>query len=284
MTVAGSSNGAAGSGNDRLNGPLDIFLSSNGTLFVAEWNNNRVQAFAPNSKIGTTVISSIGHPQGLFIDNLSNLYVTTGTDCQVVIQPNGLRIPPSKLTTCTWSTSLSDAYGVAVDRSGNIYVSSSSCSYITRWNVNSTNATLLIASSSVTSSFRHIYLDEDNATVYVADKLNHRILKIFLNSSLTTQNVAGVQGSAGNTADKLNSPAGVYVSQIDGAIYVADTGNNRVQKWAAGASNGTTVAGSSVGGTTYALNQPYAVLLDPIEKFLYVADYGNNRVQRFLLP
>jgi DNA-binding beta-propeller fold protein YncE len=261
-------------------------LRSDATLFVADWVNTRVQAFASGSAIGTTVISSTSNPQGVFIDSVSNLYVTLGTSHKVMIYPAGISVPSTTSASCTWSISLNDAYGVAVDRSDNIYVSSASCSFISRWNVNGTSATMLLASSSLVNQPRHIYLDENNAVLYVADTLNHRILKIFLNGNSTAQTVAGIFGVSGNTANKLNRPAGVYVSRIDGSIYVADTSNNRIQKWLAGASTGITVAGNSngaSGSSMYALNGPYAVILDPAETFLYVADYNNNRVQRFLL-
>ncbi|UJR20052.1 hypothetical protein I4U23_023186 [Adineta vaga] len=285
-TIAGNANGTSGNGDQSLNGPVDVFLSSNETLFVADWNNNRVQAFNPGSRIGATVISMAGQPQGLFVDRLSNLYVTWHTKNQVTIRPSGINVPSTALGTCTWVNSLNDAYGVVVDSLGNIYVSSVSCSFISQWNVNQTNATMLIVNSSLVNQPRHIYLDEDQSLLYVADTLRHRILKLFLNGSLPAQTVAGINGVLGRTTDKLNSPAGVYVSRIDGTIYVADTGNHRIQKWSIGASTGITIAGNANGTSgsgMYALNGPYAVFLDSNETFFYVADYYNNRVQKFPL-
>ena len=46
------------------------------------------------------------------------------------------------------------------------------------------------------------------------------------------QKVAGGNG-AGNTADKLNGPWGIYVD-TSAAVYVVDRSNHRVQKWNAG--------------------------------------------------
>jgi hypothetical protein len=50
----------------------------------------------------------------------------------------------------------------------------------------------------------------------------------------------------GNGANQLNNPQGVF---IDGAgqIYIADKTNHRIQRWVAGASRGTTIAGDSTG-------------------------------------
>ncbi len=52
--------------------------------------------------------------------------------------------------------------------------------------------------------------------------------------------VAGGNGS-GSGPDQLSGPAGVAVDGA-GNLYVADTSNERVQRWAPGASSGTTVA------------------------------------------
>ncbi|CAF4308957.1 unnamed protein product, partial [Rotaria magnacalcarata] len=68
--------------------------------------------------------------------------------------------------------------------------------------------------------------------------------------------VAGGNG-AGNTADKLSSPWGVYVD-VNASIYVVDRGNHRVQMWSPGASVGITVAGSTsdAGPWSYQFNSP----------------------------
>ncbi|MGC5352357.1 hypothetical protein ACPXAT_27380, partial [Klebsiella pneumoniae] len=76
--------------------------------------------------------------------------------------------------------------------------------------------------------------------------------------AVSGQTVAGGLG-AGNDSTQLNSPQGVFVDpQFN--IYVADSGNHRVQKFTPGNFKGVTVAGGS-GKGTYAvqLNQPVDV-------------------------
>ncbi|MEI6807638.1 MAG: LamG-like jellyroll fold domain-containing protein [bacterium] len=82
-------------------------------------------------------------------------------------------------------------------------------------------------------------------------------------------------GSTGTGAGQLRQPRGLAIT--DRYLYVADSGNNRIQildtlnsKW--------TVLGS-YGAKAGQFNQPYGVCLDPSGN-LWVADAGNHRIQR----
>src|SRR5258708_4539533 len=56
--------------------------------------------------------------------------------------------------------------------------------------------------------------------------------------------VAGDHGDGSGAAQFGEDPAGIFVDD-EGNIYVADVTNNRIQKWAPGASQGITVAGGN---------------------------------------
>ena len=91
--------------------------------------------------------------------------------------------------------------------------------------------------------------------------------------------VAGITGSFGTADNQLTNPFGVTLDSLD-TLFVADRGNNRVQKWLPGASNGTTVAGQSNGtpgtGLDY-LTQPGNVNIDSSGN-VYVTEVFNYRV------
>ena len=87
-------------------------------------------------------------------------------------------------------------------------------------------------------------------------------------------------GTGGSGATHLNKPIGVY---LDGAgnTYITDNNNHRVQKWNAGATSGTTVAGGAGSGAAATqLSYPAALCVDGSGN-VYVADYSNNRVQKW---
>ena len=52
--IAGSSSGNAGSSNDKLNSPCDVFVVSD-TIYISDMANNRVMKWNPNASSGTVV-------------------------------------------------------------------------------------------------------------------------------------------------------------------------------------------------------------------------------------
>lgn len=92
--------------------------------------------------------------------------------------------------------------------------------------------------------------------------------------------LVGITGSAGNGSDKLNTPNYAMLDYTN-TLYVADTGNHRIQKFLMGSSIGTTVGGNGTNGTSsYQLMNPAHVLVDS-KGNIRVADTGNHRIQLF---
>lgn len=96
----------------------------------------------------------------------------------------------------------------------------------------------------------------------------------------TGETVAGIVGLNGLQADRLNTPLGVSIDYSNN-LYVSDTVNNRVQRWARDALSGTTVCGQTNGtwgaNASY-LDQPASLVIDA-DNGIYVADTLNARVQ-----
>ncbi|WP_374686840.1 flippase activity-associated protein Agl23 [Promineifilum sp.] len=85
-------------------------------------------------------------------------------------------------------------------------------------------------------------------------------------------------GLAGVEPGTLSSPRNVAAGP-DGLIYVADSGNHRIQVFDA---DGTYLRGwGSFGAEPGQLNEPWGLAVD--EAFVYVADTWNHRIQKFTL-
>ncbi|CAF5197765.1 unnamed protein product, partial [Rotaria magnacalcarata] len=136
--VAGTSNGVAGSGINQLNGPWGIFVTSNGTLYIVDQNNHRVQRWLRNATSGSTVAGQSG-VAGAFSYQL--------------------RSPTS----------------ITVDQYGYMYVLDSGNKRIQRWWPGSTYGITVVSSTSMLNP-RGLNFDT-SGNLFVADYSNHRILK-----------------------------------------------------------------------------------------------------------
>jgi PKD-like domain/Secretion system C-terminal sorting domain/NHL repeat len=92
--------------------------------------------------------------------------------------------------------------------------------------------------------------------------------------------VAGGNG-AGDNSNQIDGPWGFCVDKY-GNVYIADTYNHRVQKWAPSSTEGITVAGGNGRGkAANQFDQPFDVKVDDAGN-IYVADNVNCRVQKWL--
>ena len=173
--------------------------------------------------------------------------------------------------------------GVAIDATGNIYVSDWGNHRIQKWLPGASSGITVAGGNGVGSEANQLSSPFGVAidavgNIYVADRDNNRIQKWAPGASSGTT-VAGGNG-VGFAANQLNHPYGIAFDAA-GNIYVADTENHRIQKWVPGASSGITVAGGN--GQGAAANQliwPYGVAIDAAEN-IYVADYLNHRIQKW---
>ncbi|HRU38994.1 MAG TPA: hypothetical protein P5511_03885, partial [Candidatus Goldiibacteriota bacterium] len=118
------------------------------------------------------------------------------------------------------------------------------------------------------------------SAVYVADTGNNRVLKFSLDGV-----PLAVWGSytGGTGPGMFRSPSSVAVSYEDCAeyVYVADTGNNRIQKFTSDGGFIAAWGGLSAGTAPGMFNNPQGISAHRSGKYVLVADTGNNRIQKF---
>lgn len=194
--------------------------------------------------------------------------------------------------------------GVAVDASGNIYVSDSANNQIRK--ISATGAISNVAGVFTGSGGKdgtawnarfnnpQGMATDASGNVYVADQDNHAIRKITPNRAVSTvagsftgSGAAGFSGSADGgvkTTARFNKPADVAVDAA-GNIYVADSGNHAIRKISTTGSV-TTLAGTmgavgniNASGASARFRSPQGIAVDG-NGTVYVADTGNQVIRR----
>ena len=126
---------------------------------------------------------------------------------------------------------------------------------------------------------------DSDGNVYVADTSNNMIRKINAGGLVTTLAGSTTPGSADGkgTAASFAGPMGIAVD-LNGYVYVADTGNNMIRKITPGGVvttlAGSTAAGNANGvGTSATFNQPRGLCVDS-NGVVYVPDSMNNVIRK----
>jgi sugar lactone lactonase YvrE len=129
--------------------------------------------------------------------------------------------------------------------------------------------------------------------VYVVERDNHRVSKWDKDGNALGWIGGGIDGwqqtaapSSGNDLRSFSSPEGIFVER-NGTMFVADTGNHRVVKWASdatavgwigGGSNGWHTGASAGPGTdANTFSSPTGVTVDWLDR-VFVADRDNHRI------
>ena len=168
--------------------------------------------------------------------------------------------------------------GVAVDRSGNVYVADTGNNRIQKFSPWGWFLTKWGSEGSGDGQFENpsgVAVD-GSGNVYVADTDNHRIQKFSSDGVFLTK----WGGSKGSGDGQFDYPRGIAVDG-NGNVYVADTGNHRIQKFN---SEGVFLTKwGSYGSEDGQFDYPQGVAVDRSGN-VYVADSRNNRIQKFTYP
>jgi hypothetical protein len=124
---------------------------------------------------------------------------------------------------------------------------------------------------------KSLFID-GNYNIYCSMNNPDQIMKSSSTSSTHNDIIIAGNGSTGSTADMLSSPTGIFVDNSTN-LYVADSGNNRIQFFVPGQMNGITVIGSE-STSSFTLDYPTSVVLDG-NGYLFIVDNNDNRIVIF---
>ena len=265
--------------------PRDVVVDGSGRLWVADQFNHRVLRFD----------NAASKPPGAFANGvLGQANFTSGTEATSAQRMN-------------WP------YAVAVDGSGRLWVADAANNRVLRFDSaasksNGAAADSVLGQANFTSSTEatsaqalkqpaDVVLD-GSGRLWVADQNNNRVLR-FDNATAKPDGAAadGVLGSTNFTtarpvsAEELYEPQAVAVDPATGKVFVADSSNNRVLRFASRASLSNGAAAEGVLGQpdftsnakavgAQGMDFPTGVAADGAGR-LWVVDSDNHRVLRF---
>ena len=225
----------------------------------ASWNSTAI-TFATNATVGTS-------PYGIFVNTNNSVYVANRADNRIQVWLN-----ESSTLTRNISGGLNNSYSLFVTDNSDIYVDNGYSNYrVDKWGFNSTSS---IPAMYMCAQCYGLFIDIKNM-LYCSMFSYHQVISKSLDKSLNVWSIAAGTDTAGSTASTLYSPHGIFVDD-NLNLYVADSTNNRIQKFQSGQLNGTTIAGAGA-TSTITLNYPTAVILDA-DGYLFIVDSWNHRI------
>ncbi|CAF3476991.1 unnamed protein product [Rotaria socialis] len=299
-TVAGT--GISGSPEtNRLWNPWTIVLDSTNALYIADANNNRIQKWVIGYSMGTTVAGEsngvagatpyyLNQPYGVYVDTNFNIYVADSANGRVQFFSSGA-LSGTTIAGIGGNGSalnqLNNNCGLALnENSSTLYIADTNNHRIMSYASGAATGTVAAGGNGAGTLINQLYgpmavhFDSTTNSLVIANTGVHTIVRWAIGATVWTL-VAGYPGFSGSLSTMLNSPACVIFDSL-GNMYVADTGNYRIQFFSAGQRNGTTIAGVTgvQGNAANLLNNPRSIALDN-QLNLYVADTSNNRIQMF---
>jgi len=292
LSVWGSRGTAVGQFSD----PQGVTVLPSGRVLVADTGNNRLQLFeADGTHVATwggpgTGALQFSAPSGMGVDSAGNAYVADAGNGRIQkISSAGVHLATIG-SYGPGNGELDNPRDVAVDAAGNIYVAdtnnrriekfTSAGAYTSYWGpveISGTTYSRYTAPSGISiDSAGYVWVvDPGRAWVSPADPLS---VRYYIERCTNTGAGPLLQwGSDGTASGQYKSARGI-AARPGGGVYVADTGNNRVQ--VVSGAGAVLAIWTGRGTAAGVLDSPQGVALDASGQ-AFVADTLNNRVQVF---
>ncbi|MBP6823141.1 MAG: hypothetical protein KA368_16450, partial [Acidobacteria bacterium] len=277
VTIAGTGvNGATGDGGQataaQISRPYQIAVDGTGNLYIADLDNHLIRKVTQAGVIST--IAGIPRAAGFSGDG--------------------------ELAT---TARLNQPAGVAIDGSGNVYISDVTNNRIRKITAADGKISTIAGNGQAGSTgdggpataaslnFPYGLVVDKNGDVYFAEFSSNRIRKITVSTGIIST-VAGTGTATYNGDDRpateaaVNAPINVTFDN-NGNLVIADSGNNRIRRINSADGKISTIAGTGASGftgdgglaTEARMTTPAGVVFDSSGNY-YFADRGNSRIRK----
>ncbi|HEY3663697.1 MAG TPA: hypothetical protein VGL24_11135 [Chthoniobacterales bacterium] len=224
-------------------------LAQADTFYVANFGVNSITEYDDSGNGSSFTNTFVNGPNGLALDTLGNLYVSTNSNTIEKFSPAGTDLGVFA------STGLNNAMGLAFDKAGNLYAANFGGNTVEKFKSDGTDLGVFA------NVVRPTGIAFDNAgRLYVAN-FGNTIVRFAIDGTPL--------GTFANTG--LNNPEGIAFDSL-GNLYVANNAANTIEAFG---SDGTDFGSIAVSG----IDSPVGLAFDS-EGSLYIVNAGNTTIEK----
>ena len=308
----------------RILGAYAVAMDASGNTYIAEEGNSIIRKVSTTGTIstyagtgtagysgdgGAATAANLQNPSGVAVDAAGNVYIVDRGNIRVrKVNTSGTITTIAGTGSAGYSgdggaataAQLNNVFGVAIDASGNVYLSDAGNARIRKINTSGTISTIAgngsvgysgDGSAATAAQLNTPYGVAVDAlgNIFIADFGNNRIRIVNTTGTISTYAGNGTAGSTGDggaaTAAQINQVIGIALDNYSN-LYLVDLAANVMRKVnnagiiTAVAGTGAAAYGGDGGNATAAsLQNPYGVCADANGNVL-IADTYNNRVRK----
>ena len=216
--------------------PYSVFVTSDDNVFVSNYGyGNAVSMWTPNSTIGTVLINLTSSCYSVFVDINNTLYCSIDANHTVLALSLSAGTNTTSVVAGNWTCGASQVQlntpnGMYVDINFNLYVADGGNHRIQFFKNKQLNGTTIVGSTvpgTVSLNWPTAIILDGNGYYFIVDLGNHRLVG---SGPIGFRCIVGCSGQSGSLPSQLSSPRSLAFD-VDGNLFVADTSNNRVQKF-----------------------------------------------------
>ncbi|CAF3182088.1 unnamed protein product [Rotaria sp. Silwood2] len=224
VVVAGGNE--QGDRSDQLNAVSSVVVDKNGTMFICDYQNRRVQQWFKDDNQGQTIISDI-NCFGLAMDNEGSLYISDLDRYRVIKWPSGQTVA-GKNGQGTALNQLESPWHIFVDQNQTVFVADILSGRVVKWPLGAKEGILVAGGSEdpmdQVQSPSSVFVDK-MGTVYILEYGDRGVIRWF-------KGIGNGSIIIGGLVDGMEVAHYDLALDRHGNLYVADGGGDRIQMFA----------------------------------------------------